>query len=202
MASVANYTGLITSEHAPRPNFVATVGVVAGCWVDLQNLLYSLPTEFDVDYARWTSLDALGVRIGLDRNLRAISPGLYVQAPPASLVPLSDIDYSYLLHGKIGANKWDGSIGDAYVNLLSIFGAYGSRLFLIDNQDMSITVAIAGAVPDLAMQAALSGGYMQARPAGVLAKYVYPTAPGGPLFGFGVENQFISGFGIGVWAQF
>ena len=202
MSNISDYQGLITSEHADKPKFMAMVGAVAQGFVDLQNFLESLQAEFDIDSARWQQLDMIGVRIGLDRNLRATAPGIYVQAPPAAAVPLADNDYKILIRGKIGANKWDGTIRGAYADLLNIFGASsGSTLFMVDHQDMSITVAIAGAVPSDAFKAALSGGYMHVRPCGVLADYAFPTAPGGPLFGFDAENAFVSGFDVGVWAS-
>lgn len=196
--TIAKYQALITSQYSTKPKFVAMVGAVSQGLVDLQNFLNTLPTEFDVDSARWKELDALGSWVGLDRNLRALAPGIYVQAPTGA-APLSDVDYGPLIRGKIKANSWDGTLQGSYDKLQSLLGV-GSTLFMIDHLDMSMTVAVSGAVPDASAKAALSGGYMQVRPAGVLADYYYPTAPGGPLFGFGVENQFISGFGVGVWA--
>jgi hypothetical protein len=179
---------------------MAMVGGVLQGAVDQNNFIRTLVQEFDVDFARWQELDAIGLWAGLDRNLRATAPGIYVPAPPAGVVPLGDDDYRTLLHGKIGANLWDGTINGAFDHLTGIFGTSGSVLFMIDHQDMTMTIAVAGAVPSAAFKAALSGGYMQVRPAGVLADYAYPSAPGGPLFGFDVENQFIAGFDVGVWA--
>lgn len=201
MTNIADYTARITSEHADKPKYSTMVGAVVQGLVDLQNFVATLQAEFDIDTARWTQLDMIGVRVGLDRNLRATAPGIYVQAPPAAVIPLVDSDYQILIRGKIGANQWDGTISGAYAHLLGMFGNTGSQLFMIDNQDMSLTVAIAGNVPSDAFKAALSGGYMQVRPCGVLANYLYPTAPGGPLFGLDVENQFISGLDVGVWAS-
>lgn len=199
MSSVDNYSRLVTSQHAARPKYTAMVAAVAQCFVDLQNFLYSLPVEFDPQSARWTELDAIGVRAGLDRNLRAVSPGLYVQAPPTGTVPLSDSDYSVLLRGKIGANLWDGTIAGAYANLTRMFNDTGAVLFMVDNFDMTITSYVAGAVLDQSMRQALACGYLQARPAGVLSNYLF-TSAAAPVFGLDVENQFISGLDVGAWA--
>lgn len=196
--SISDYTGLITSEHANRPKFVAMVGLVAGCFDGLQTFLRSLPGEFDVDNARWTQLDALGVRIGLDRNLRATTPGLYTQAP-TGVAPLSDTDYSVLLRGKIGANKWDGTKASAFVNVRYLFPGTGAEVFYIDHQDMTITIAVSGAVLDAGMRQALACGYMQVRPEGVLADYQF-TSAAAPIFGLDVENEFIAGLDVGAWA--
>lgn len=197
--ALSDYTNLITSQHADKPKFTALVGVLSQCFADLQSFLDSLPREFDVDEARYKQLDVIGEWVGLDRNLRATAPGVYIPAPPTGVVPLADPDYKTLLRGKIGSNNWDGTLAGAYDKVTYIFGDTGSRLFIIDNQDMSITVCVAGMVPSDAFKAALAGGYMQVRPCGVLANYLYPTEPGGPLFGFGTDNEFIGGFGAGVW---
>lgn len=200
MADIDTYLALIPSQHADKPKYVAMVSAVAQTMVDLQNFLATLRAEFDIDTARWTSLDSIGVRVGLNRDLRATTPGLYVQAPDPSIVPLDDTDYQTLLRGKIGANQWNGTIQGAFEHLSAIFGDTGSALFMVDNQDMSMIVAVAGTVPSDGLKAALAGGYMQVRPAAVEASYVFPSAPGGPLFGFDLDNEFIAGFDTGVWA--
>lgn len=199
MSVVADYTGLITAQHAQRPKFVAMVGAVAGGMVDLQNFTSSLVGEFDIDTARWKQLDALGVRIGLDRNLRATTPGLYTQAP-AGAAPLSDSDYSVLLHGKIGANQWDGTKASAFNTVQNLFPGTGAAVFYVDHQDMTITIAVAGAVLDEGMKQALVCGYMNVRPEGVLADFAFTTAPA-PIFGFDIENSYISGFDVGAWVS-
>lgn len=193
------YLSLITSEHANKPKFMALVGASVQPLENLQSFLGTLQDEFDIDTARWNQLDMIGARIGLDRNLRSSVPGVYSPALPAGSVPLADSDYQVLIRGKIASNQWDGTVSGAYAGLMDIFGeGSGSSLFIQDNQDMSIYVCVAGNVPSAGFKAALSGGYMQVRPAGVTALYVYPTAPGGALFGFDVSNEFIQGFDSGV----
>lgn len=199
MADISDYQNLVTSEHAGKPKFMAMIAAVAGAFVDQQNFLDSLPDAFDIDQATGHRLDVIGQWVGLDRSLKATAPGIYTPAPPAGVVPLSDADYQTLLRGKVGSNNWKGSISSAYDKLTYIFGTSGSRLFMIDNQDMTETVCVAGNVPSAGFKAALTGGYMQVRPCGVDANFKFPTAPGGPLFGFGIDNQFVGGFGHGVW---
>lgn len=197
-----DYTSLITSEHAGRPRFVAMVGAVAQPMLDLQNFLGTLQSAFDLDAASGQRLDLIGARIGFDRNLRGTAVGAYVQAPPVGVVPLADSDYKVLIRGKIGANQWDGTVPDAFARLFNVFGpGSGSVLFIQDNQDMSIYVCVAGVIPSAAFKAALSGGYMQVRPAGVNATYLYPTGPGGALFGFDMNSSLVQGFDAGVWAS-
>lgn len=196
--SVADYTALITAQHATRPRFVAMVGAVAGGFVDLQTFTNSAVPEYDIDTARWLQLDALGIRIGLDRNLRATTPGLFTQAPPG-VAPLSDSDYSVLLHGKIGANKWDGTKTSAFVNVQNLFPGTGARVFYLDHQNMSITICVAGAVLNAGIKQALICGYMQVRPEGVLADFQF-TSAAAPIFGLDLENDYIAGLDVGAWA--
>lgn len=197
--SVADYTGLITSEHNQRPKFMAMVAAVAGGMVDLQAFMSSATVEYDIDTARWLQLDAIGVRVGLDRNLRATTPGLYVQAPPAGVAPLSDGDYSVLLRGKIGANHWNGTKADAFTRLQDLFPGTGAKLFYIDHQDMTISICVAGAVLNAGMRQALACGYMQVRPAAVLADYQF-TSAAAPIFGLDLDTEYIAGLDIGAWA--
>lgn len=199
-SQVITYSDLITSEHANRPKFVGVVQASAQPFVDLQNFLQSLPANFDIDTATNVRLDTLGQWVGLKRNLQAVAPGLHTQAPIGA-APLNDTDYSYGLHSKVLTNSWDGTIASAYGTLSPNFLGFGCNLFMIDNQNMTMTTAIAGNVPSLGLQAALLGGYLEVRPAAVLSDYYVPTAPGGALFGFDIENQFISGFDSSVWAN-
>lgn len=196
--SIDTYTALITSEHNQRPKFMAMVGAVAGGFVDLLAFTGSLPGEFDPGTARWKQLDALGERVGLDRNLRATTPGLYDQAP-TGVAPLSDTDYSILLRGKIAANNWDGTKAGALANVRDLFPGTGAKVFYIDHHDMTITIAVSGAVLDVGMRQALVCGYMQVRPEGVLADYIF-TSAAAPIFGLDLDTEYIAGLDIGAWA--
>lgn len=199
MASVTDYQSLVTSQHADKPRFMAMVAATVAGYAGVQAVAASLVVEFDIDHAYGDRLDTIGVVVGLDRNLRPVSPGAYVQAPP-DVAPLSDSDYAVLLRGKIMANQWDGTTSGAYAVLQNALGP-ASRVFTVDNQDMSMLVCVAGAVPPATFKAALSGGYMGIKPATVRVNFRYPTGPGGPLLGLGVHNQFIAGLGTGVWAS-
>lgn len=200
MPTLDEYIDLIPGQNISKPNFVSVVSLSVQPFVDISNFLLSITTLRDMDTSQWGQLDDIGQWVGLSRDLKATSPGIYVPPPPVGVVPLIDDDYRILLRGKVGSNQWDGTVSRAYLKLTYIFGLTGSVLFMIDHQDMSMTVAVAGTVPSASFQAALVGGYMQVRPCGVQANYIFPTAPGGPLFGFDIQNQFISGFDTGVWS--
>ncbi|WP_350029773.1 DUF2612 domain-containing protein [Caballeronia sp. INDeC2] len=76
----------------------------------------------------------------------------------------------------------------------------GTYVFIQDNGDMSITYGVAGNVPSALFLALLRGGYIPLKPEAVHVNGYYVTSnPGGPLFGFDVENNLISGFDVGAW---
>ncbi|NML34959.1 DUF2612 domain-containing protein [Paraburkholderia antibiotica] len=137
--------------------------------------------------------------------------------PPGGLVSLDDATFRTLIRAKIAANSWDGTIpgaAAAYANLFTTPGAFVldssvldsgvltpvSFIFIQDNQDMTMTVGISGAIPSAVLRSLLSGGYLPLRPEGVLANYVVPSVDNTSLFGFDVSNQYIAGFDFGSWA--
>jgi hypothetical protein len=88
---------------------------------------------------------------------------------------------------------WNGS-GDAYPS--------GTQVFIEDNQDMSITFGVAGTIPSALFLALLSGGYIPIKPEGVMVRdYVVTSVTGNPIFGFDMENMFVSGFDVGAWGS-
>jgi hypothetical protein len=257
MAQVSDYTGLITSEHADKPRFVATLAAIAQCFVDVQNAVIGIPFEFDLDDAIGVQLDAVGEWVGITRNVKTPITGVYFSLdtanlgfdqgvwqgpfdPTTGLSSLDDDTYRLLIRAKIGANNWDGTLGTSAAILNGIFGAAsiqvtgftvelsgGSQLvtfdtttsslvavagqvpqasadatyvFIQDNGDMSITYGIAGNVPSTLFLALLRGGYIPLKPEAVHINGYYVTSnSGSPLFGFDVENNFISGFDVGAF---
>ncbi|MDD2056624.1 DUF2612 domain-containing protein [Pseudomonas putida] len=87
--------------------------------------------------------------------------------------------------------SWSGE-GTAY--------AAGTYAFIEDNQDMSMTIGIAGTIPSAIALALISGGYISLKPCGVQANYYIATSvDNAPLFGFDIDNGVISGFDKGAW---
>lgn len=73
-------------------------------------------------------------------------------------------------------------------------------VFVQDGQDMTITFGISGFIPSAVLRALFAGGYLPLKPEGVLANYVIPSATNTAIFGFDVENQYLSGLDSGSWA--
>ncbi|QIX17233.1 DUF2612 domain-containing protein [Burkholderia multivorans] len=78
----------------------------------------------------------------------------------------------------------------------------GTRVFIEDHQDMSMTIGIAGKVPSAVFLALLAGGYIPLKPEGVRVAYtIVTTVDGAPMFGFDMNNQFVAGFDSGAWGK-
>ena len=127
MATVTEYTELITSEHKGRPKFEAMVSLVAGAFVGTNNTALSLPSAFDLDTAVGAQLDVVGKWVGLSRQVAVPLSGVYFAwntsavgwnqgvwqgpfDPGTGLIDLDDGTYRILLRAKIGANSWDGTL--------------------------------------------------------------------------------------------
>jgi len=209
------YKKLITNEHADRPLYMAMVVAGLSPLVKLQDLLSSLPAEFDIDLAVGKQLDAVGEWIGRSRNVAIPLVGVYFSwddasvgwglgswkgefDPASGLTRLPDDAYRVLLKAKIAANNWDGSIPGAYAVWQQAFGN-DSQIVIQDNQDMSMTVAIFGLPLDAVTFALLTGGYIPLKPEGVRINSYNIAPDNGPLFAWGVENDILKGWGEGSW---
>jgi hypothetical protein len=78
----------------------------------------------------------------------------------------------------------------------------GTYVFIQDNQDMTMTIGIAGKMPSAVFLALLEGGYIPLKPEGVRVNFtVVTTVEGSPLFGFDVNNPYAAGFDVGAWGR-
>lgn len=188
MAQVSDYTGLITSEHADKPKFMAMVATVAQCAVDQITQLQSMPVAFDLDQAVGKQLDAVGIWIGLSRNIAVPISNVYfswdtadvgwdqgVWKQPgdsdAGITLMDDGTYRLMLRAKIGANKWDGSMGGSVAILQGVFVGSGVAAKIIDNQDMTMTIVMSGGSLSALAKAMIEQGYIPIKPVGVSATY-------------------------------
>ncbi|MBN3848613.1 DUF2612 domain-containing protein [Paraburkholderia sp. Ac-20342] len=215
MSNVSDYTSLVTSEHQDAPKFMAMVSAVSQCFVDQINVAQSIPAAFDLDAAVGVQLDAVGLWVGITRqidtpltvyfSLDVASLGFDQGSwqgpfdPSTGLTSLDDATFRTLIRAKIAANSWDGTIPSAAAAYANLFGGSGSYVFLQDNQNMTVTVGVSGAIPSAVLISLISGGYLPLRPEGVLATYVFPSVNNTALFGFDVENQYVSGLDVGSW---
>lgn len=209
------YLALITAFHRGKPKFAATVRALVEPVVSQQNFMAHLPLDFDLDQAIGAQLDAVGEWVGrtrfvqtpiasawfsFDDEPRGFDRGVWLQPfdTPSGITRLDDETYRTLLRAKIAANNWDGTLPAAKEALEIIFPGGETQIVITDNQDMMITFGVAGVIPSALFIALLSDGYLPLKPEGVRADYLITTVDG-PLFGFDVQNEFISGFDTGAW---
>ena len=217
MRTVDDYLGLITSQHRLKPKFVDTVSLCVAPFAQIQEILTGFQEDFDVDVAIGKQLDAVGEWVGVSRELKTPLTGVYFTwdglvsegwdsgtwkgpfDPDSGLVSLPDSDYRILIKTKIAANSWDGTIPEAYRVWETVF--VDSAILIQDNQDMSMTVGIAGAQLSSVTQALLVGGYIPLKPMGVRVNY-YAVAPvDGPLFAWDSNNDTLAGWDTGSWGK-
>jgi len=182
MATLEDYTDLVTSEHQGKLNFLAMLGVVLQPFVDGINVLESMPSRFDVDSASGEQLDFVGEWVGLSRSLRTPIAGVYFAFdtpglgfdegvwfspgdPAEGVISLDDVTYLLMIKAKIAANSWDGSLGQANSLLLGVFT--GADVVVQDNFDMTQTFIISGSPPSVLFEQLVDQGYIPFKPATV-----------------------------------
>lgn len=214
--TVDDYKSLITSEHADKPKYMATIGLTASLSAYLQELAADLPRQFDLDEAVGVQLDAVGEWIGRSRRIDTPLTGVYFTwddiastgwdngvwqgefDPDSGLTVLPDDEYRLLLRAKVAANQWDGTIPGAYDIWTTAFT--DSLIVIQDNQDMSMTVGVAGSQLSTVTQALLTGGYIPLKPEGVRVNYYAISVDSGPLFAWDAESEALAGWDTGSWA--
>lgn len=199
---ITPYTSLVTSEHNPQPRFMATIAALIQPASDLQVVLNSVPSLYDLNTAVGAQLDVVGQWVGQSRNLTVPLAGVYFTLDNASLgfdqgtwlgpfdpvtglVALPDDSYRILLYAVIAANSWDGTVPSAYTIWSDLFASFGYEILIQDNMDMTMGIVLIGPTPNAVTLALFSGGYLNLRPAGVLIEfYGIPSIVGTPVFGF------------------
>lgn len=215
MAEIGKYLGLVTAFHRDKPKFTGMVGAVSQCFVDAQAAIGALVPAFDLDAAVGAQLDVVGLWVGISRHVRTPLAGVYFSLdvaglgfddgvwqdpfdPDSGVTALDDDTYRLLIRAKIAANHWDGTLEASAAILKLIFGDL-THVFIQDNGDMSIDIGVSGKRPSAIFLALLTGGYIPIKPEGVRIKYYVVPDQDGPLFGFDVTNEYISGYDSGIW---
>lgn len=217
MATLDDLLALVTSEYQNQPNYKAVLTTVLQPFVDGQNLMDMVNALYDIDVAVGQQLDVVGQWVGFSRQLDAPLVGVYFAfdtpgvgfdegvwyAPPEpknGVINLDDATYRLMLFAKIAANISDGTTVSLERVLNEIFvTSPGTLVFIQDLMDMTMNVLVAGVIPSALFLSLLANDYIPFRPGAVkLNDVIVVTAPG-PLFGFDVENDYISGFDVGSW---
>jgi hypothetical protein len=216
-ATVNTYLALITSEHNQKPNFMATVAARFQPYVDIQNTLFSMIGMFTPN-AVGDQLDKVGDWVGANRNLTTPLEGVYFtwgtdglgwgegtclgpDDDPNGLTVLPDDSFQILIRLIIAMNNWDGTIPGAYSIWDSIMGdQFG--ILIQSNQDMSMLVVFTGLIDSIVSKALISGGFFNLVQAGVrVTQFSQASVPDTPVFGWGIENGTVGGWGTGCWIE-
>lgn len=113
--------------------------------------------------------------------------------PPISSI-LGDEDFRTLLRARIAFNNWNGQVDALQPIWQSIFP--GGSIVVVDEQNMTVSLIIAGAFTNLTKQM-LAAGLIVPRPAAVLYNYVFASLP---VLGFDADTQYIAGLDKGHFA--
>ncbi|HDR9029883.1 TPA: DUF2612 domain-containing protein [Burkholderia vietnamiensis] len=204
MADISDYTGLITSEHQPRPKFMAVIAAISQPIVDQINTLLGMPAQFDLDNAVGAQLDVVGEWVGISRRV-AIPLIEYSDSGPVDPTPqittLDDDTYRLWILAKIAANNWDGTASSLASLLQLVFpSSSGTRIFFEDGFDMTMTIGIANATPSITFLTLLIYAYLPIKPAGVRVwSYEITSEYGMRVFGFDLDNEYVGGFEEAAW---
>jgi hypothetical protein len=208
------YQNLITSEHRDKPNFVNYLTSNLGSYSDTSDIIDRLDAYFDIDNVSeypyldffpgyvvgYTSgkfiastdgaqLDILGELIGIGRVVN-------FNPTDGSSPILSDLNYKMVLKAQILKNNWNGRLDDL-VKIWEILFP-GSLFIVTDNQDMSMTVILAGAFTPM-IQDLIMHGYIVPKPEGVRINYSFGHLP---VFGYDLNDSYVTGYDTGWWADY
>lgn len=189
--NVTQWTNLVTSEHNQQPKYMAMLAAVFQPLADTLQTLQQVPADFDLDTAVGAQLDTIGLWVGVTRNLQLAITGVYFAwdtvglgwddgawqgpgDPTSGLLVLPDAQYRTLLRARIANNQWNGTIPGAYASYAVLFAGTGYNINIKDNGDMTMVVTVTGPPLDAITAAIVTGGYLDLKPAGVLATYVLP----------------------------
>lgn len=213
---IQDYLNLITSAFTGQPNFNAMVSADVSPQVQVQSLMIQMrDTLFDLDLAVGDQLDKIGLWVGVSRTIAIPISGVYfswdgvsslgwdfgVWQPfnqPSNTVVLPDDVYRTLLRARIASNHWDGTTEGAYAIWAILFPTL--VILIQDNQDMSYDMIFVNPAIDSLTLALITGGYIALKPEGVrINEYFFPFDTG-PMFGFDLDNTYITGWNDGSWA--
>jgi hypothetical protein len=213
---IDDYLNRLTSEHRYKQKYRATVEGVLQPIVNDHNLLETFPEYFDLDVAVGKQLDIDGEWINLARNIlvplrdpwfRWRDPtrgwGMVIWKEPFDtgtfLESLDDETYRRLLRARIAANHWDGTASQAKDILRSFFTDLSYNLIVEDRQAMSVIYAISGRIPSVLDLEIFDGDYLPLQVAGVTTYHLVTTIDESPIFGWGLDNDVVGGWGAGSW---
>lgn len=216
-ADIQQYLNLVAQQNATQEKFIATLTALLQPVADIRETIGGMVDDFNVDFAIGSQLDVVGEWVGRSRVLETSIEGVYFSFDtenvgfdqgvwlgpfdsPTGITILPDDQYRLLLYARIAINAWDGTIPGAVTTFNLVFEDQEFRLSIRDNQNMTEDMYLYfGSTLSELFRSLLLNGYLDFRPAGVGIRYYIIIEGADPVFGFGLNNDSVAGFGIGVW---
>lgn len=186
------YVKRITSWHNDKPLFCSTIALITQPLIDNQTTASGLPADFDIDTAAGVQLDTVGLWVGIGR---------VVNSKESGVITMDDDTYRMVLRAKIQANHWDGTMETLPAIYAALSPSLGATIFAVDNFDMTMDVYVSGTRLSPLMRTIIAMGLMDIKPEGVRVRNHIISSETGKLFGFNLDNDYISGFNTGVWGE-
>lgn len=187
------YRDLIIKQYWDQPNARAEIEAQAATWEKVRDLLADFENQIDIDVAEGASLDLLGKIVGLRRR-ELTEVGLLAG-------PITDELYRFFLRLRIANNVTSAfMVSDDRLTIQDVISfAFSGFAFVVDNQDMTLTLTIEDDFDTDTILAIIRLGLLP-KPAAVgYAAVIQEPAP--PAFGFaelidGVSEEYddIEGF--------
>lgn len=224
---MTEYLNLIIRQYHKKPKAEAEIQLRAKQWGELTDLLLSIPEAFDIDKADTAQLDVIGRIVVLPRTVNeGLLPDVFgfSENPEAkgfgdkfnllrtggpfynkftklfTEFQLNNAQYRRFLKAKIALNMCSGTLTTEDGKLSAqdaVFTAFDGKAYIVDNQNMSVTLYVSPSVNPAELRLILAMGLLP-RVGGVTYKIVIQSEPG-LTFGF-KENPNSLGFGRKVIA--
>ena len=204
---LSDYTNLLIQQYLKKPKARATIDLWCGELDKAKENIADLLLQIDIDSASGYSLDIIGRRVGVSRQLPSFASKGYFSwlgakggkgwnkgvwyrygESTTGTVVLEDFDFRFLIKAKILRNFQNGSLDYVFDSLVRLFG---NNVNITDNYDMTCTILLPLSTLREAQVYMLSELDILPRPVGV--KYTIQDI-GVEAFGF---DGFINSKGFG-----
>lgn len=211
MSLIDEYTLLLIKQYWEKPKAKAEIQAKASGWQRIAELFQSFETAYDLDAAVGHQLDVLGKIVGIPRLVPAVIPRIFfgfdnnpnskgfadrfnisVESAPFSgrfqpqytSQELDDNQYRQLIRVKVALNVSSAYIAsDERISIQDVINqAFRGRAYVVDNQDMSLTLYVTPSVPDEELRL-IRRLELLPKPQGVRYSFVILAEPG-KTFGF------------------
>ena len=162
MPDKKHYLNRVVPQHR-KPKFLKWLDTNIQPFYEAETLLKAMDGHFDLSKSVGVQMDVTGDIVGRERTL-SFDP------MDGSSPVLDDTTYRLLQRAKISMNMWDGTIPGIKTLWDDLFPEY--KLFIQDNQDMTMDLYVVGSLTPLEKEL-LAKGYVAPKPMGVLIRFTF-----------------------------